>query len=96
MAEKYSRTDEHNLPDFKSHDEARRFLKEKHGRALQLVGKEEIDGEMIYFYDLILNREVYVKGMNELIMKGHSSGLEFLMSSQRIEIWEDGRIHMIH
>ena len=96
MTQKYSREDEANLPEFKSYEEAWAYFKEKHGKAFQMVDSEVIDGEKIYFYNLILDRETYERCMKEMENNGYSSGLDLIMSYQRIEIWEDGRIHMIH
>lgn len=96
MLNKYSREDEANLPEFKSHDEAREYFKKKHGSDFMMIGSDEIDGEKIYYYALILNREEYNKGMERLERTGYADGLSLLNSYQKIEIWENGNIHMIH
>lgn len=93
---KYSREDEASLPDFKSHDEARAYFKDKHGDDFMMTGSDFIDGEKIYFYALVLNRDDYEKGMEELERIGYSYGLSLINSYQKIEIWESGNIHMIH
>lgn len=92
----YSRKDENNLPKFGNHRQARLYFKNKHGDQFFLVDSDSIDGEKVYFYNLILNPEVYEKGMSALIHKGHYSGFDFIESYQRIEIWESGQVHMIH
>lgn len=93
---KYSREDEANLPDFSSHDEAREYFKEKHGSDFVMTDSEIINGQKIYFYALILNRDDYEKGMQRLATTGYTDGLSLMNSYQKIEIWEDGSIHMIH
>lgn len=96
MAENYSREDEANLPEFKSYGEALAYFKEKHGKDFQFASGDFIDGQKIYFYHLIVDRETYERCMKEMENNGYSSGLDLIMSYQSVEIWEDGRIHMIH
>lgn len=93
---KYSREDEANLPSFSSHDEARKYFKEKHGSNFQMIDSEVINGQKYYFYNLILDEKAYNNGMEELTEKGYTSGLELMNSYQKIEIREDGFVHMIH
>lgn len=96
MLKSISRNDEANLPDFKSHDEARTYFKNIYGDSFQMTDSDVIDGMKIYFYKLILNQVAFNKGITELKEKGFSSDIDFMMSTQDIEIWEDGRIHVLH
>lgn len=91
-----SRQEENELPNFGSHDEARKYFKEKYGDMFQLLRSEMIDGEKIYFYNYIVDYDAFRKGNEELRDKGFIAGMEFAESAQPIEIWEDGRIHIIH
>lgn len=96
MANQYSRVEENNLPEFESYGDALAYFKEKHGKDFQFASAEIIDGQKIYFYHLILDRETYERCMNEMQNNGYSSGMDLIMSYQSVEIWEDGRIHMVH
>lgn len=96
MKKGYSREDEYNLPQFNSHDEARAFFKEQHGNDFQLVDSDFIGDKKIYFYYLILDHKAFDKGQQEMNDNGVTYGMDFLNSFQKIEIWEDGNIHMLH
>lgn len=96
MVKKISRNEEASLPNFKSHKEAREYFKNIYGDSFQMTDSGFIDGMKIYFYKLILNSDVFWNGVKELKEKGFVSGVEFVLSSQEIEIWEDGRIHILH
>lgn len=93
---KYTREMEANLPEFESAAEAREYFKEKHGKNFVLLFSDVIDGMKIYFNNLVLNEEVYERSLRYLGNDNDIDGLELLNSYQRIEIWEDGRVHMIH
>lgn len=43
-----SREEEAEIPDFKSHEEARKYFKERYGDAFQLSEPFKIDGEQVY------------------------------------------------
>lgn len=92
-----SREEEHALPEFKSHTEARAYFKEKYGDDFQMTGSDTIDGEKIYFYKLILDRKAHKELMDQLMTKGYGAMTkEMLFSSQDIQIWETGGIHIVH
>jgi hypothetical protein len=91
-----SRKEEYELPEFKSHDEARAYFKEKYGDNFQMMDSDYIDGKKIYFYKLIVNKKEWEKGIKEMQENGYTSGMGFAMAAQPIEIWEDGGIHIIH
>lgn len=93
---KISRNEEANFPNFSSHDEARDFFKNAYGERFVMTGSEMIADMKVYFYYLILDPEIFADGQKKL-QQGHSvSGLEYLNSHQPIEIFEDGRVHVIH
>lgn len=92
-----SREEEAMLPEFKNHDEARAFFKDKYGDRFQLKYSDVIDGKKIYFYVLILNEQAYREGRELLEEKGFMPFDEkFFFSTQDIEIWADGGIHILH
>ncbi len=84
------------IPQFNSHDEARAHFEEKYGENnFQLV--EEIsdkDEGTFYLYKLILDPEAYEKGTEEIKQKGYCSNNEFIQSTQRIKIMENGEVHI--
>lgn len=61
-----------------------------------MMNSEMIDGMKIYFYSLILDNEIFKDGQEKLGQGEPVSGLDFMNSYQPIEIWEDGRIHIVH
>jgi hypothetical protein len=98
-----SRQEEAELPEFKSHDEARAYFKEKYGDAFQLSDSDVIDGRKIYFYMYIVDWDRFNK-MQEYMRKQNSRLLNaadpetngFIDSYQSVQIWEDGEIHIVH
>lgn len=96
MTQKISRKDEETIPQFHSHEEARKWFKEKYGNDFMLTDVEEIGEETCYFYVLILDRSEHEKGQLELKEKGYLVGTEFLNSYQSIEIMESGFVHIVH
>lgn len=94
---KISRKAEAEFPKFDSHENARKFLKNKYGDSFVMASSEVINDEKIYFYHLILDRKKYFDGLKKLEEDGFiMDSLDYLNSHQPIEIWEDGRIHIIH
>lgn len=93
---KISRQDEQDLPDFSSHEEAREYFKGLYGKNFMLTESQVIDDEKLYFYILILNSDAYYAGQKQLADEGIVYGLEYMDSLQSVEIWEDGRIHVVH
>lgn len=92
-----SREEEYRLPRFESHDEARKYFKDKYGDNFQLMDSDTMDGEKIYFYKLILDKEAYY----EMIAKLESNGVipmceKYLFCTQNIQISENGRVHIVH
>lgn len=96
-----SRTEEANIPKFNSHDEARAYFKEKYGDNFMMMDSAIIDGMKLYFYDLILNKEAYIlmqekKRQSPIMLDTSTITEEMFFSSQRIEIFENGNIHILH
>lgn len=92
-----SREEEYALPKFKSHQEAREYFKEKYGDDFQMTDSNVIGGEKIYFYKLILNKEAFKEMHRQMKENGYASCTkEMMFSSQDIQIWENGGIHIVH
>lgn len=91
-----SRKFEEQLPEFQSHDEARTYFKNDFGSNFQLNNSEEIDEEKVYFYYLIVHKENFYKFQKEMRKNGYSSGTEGMMSYHSVEIWDDGRVHIVY
>lgn len=107
LLEKYrqlgiSRTEEASFPEFQNYSSAIQWLNEKYG-AEKLILIDILDLNLpsgkIYCYDYILDKETYKKGEKLLLQNKIISGeesMKFMLSSQRIEIHENGNIHVIH
>lgn len=92
-----SREEEHKLPNFNSHKEAREYFKKLYGIDFQLINVGEIDEEKMYFYKLILDREVYIDMIEELELNGMVAMDEKrAFCSQDIQISESGVVHIVH
>lgn len=90
-----SRDFEKDLPQFSSHLEAKDFFEDLFGDDFVLKSVEKIDNESVYFYEIIHNRNMWEKFMKDLSAHGYASGIEGLMSSQDVQIWESGNVHII-
>ncbi|EJP81998.1 hypothetical protein [Bacillus cereus] len=92
-----SREAESQIPSFSSHDEARSWFKGIYGDSFQLTDSEIIEGQKCYFYFLILDESEFLRGQNDLQKNGFmADASKYLGSYQKIEIFEDGRIHIVH
>ena len=93
-----SRQDEARLPKFSSHTLAREHFIQTYGDHFVaadsfLIGDERICHE----YHLVLNPEAYAAGMSKLRTgQGFSDDGAFLHSYQKIEIMDDGSVHVLH
>lgn len=109
-ARKISREEEARLPGFSSHVEAREYFSRKYGANFVAVGSFPLGDERIcYEYHLILDRNAYAHGMRTLYESsqdkadsstssspGTTSGLQLLRSYQKIEVMDDGSVHILH
>lgn len=55
-----TREDEHNLPDFTSHDQARAYFKKRYGDKFQLEYSIELKGRKLYFYQLCCTQSIQI------------------------------------
>ena len=96
MAEKFTREEELNLPEFKSAEEAYAYFRQRFGKDFSYQGTQMVGDRECWFCNLILDRDVYKKGMKELRMGTPVMGLEFARSYQPFELFESGHIHIIY
>lgn len=93
---KMTREFERNLPAFKSQAKAEAYFKEIYSDSMKLVGIEEIDSQDCYFYDVIYNHDLYNKFMENVAKNsGYQVSTEEMFSYQRVEIFEDGNVHIV-
>lgn len=85
-----------DLPEFSSHQEARNWFKDLFGDDFMLTDSMDIDGEKMWDYELVIDRPAWKKGMKEMNEKGFSSGVEFMMATHTIQIFDSGKIHVVH
>jgi len=93
---KISRKEEAGFPDFKSHDEARAYFKEKYGYIFQMMDSFMIDDQKCYTYKLLFDVEAFLKGQEELNKNGFTISEDFMFCCQDIQIMEDGYVHVVH
>ena len=91
-----SRQAEAELPGFMSHEEAQNYLQNKYGERFVMVSSDVIDEMKVYFHALVLEPSVFEEGQKKIRQGEYDLGEEYLESYQSIEIFEDGRIHIIH
>ncbi|WP_103652723.1 hypothetical protein [Bacillus thuringiensis] len=98
-----SREEEAGIPDFKSYEEAREYFKEKYGDAFQLSESLEVDGEQVYLYMHIVDKEKFnemqeyrSKHNTRFINAGNPETKGFMESYQSIQVFEDGRVNITH
>lgn len=96
MAEKISREEEAKIPRFESHKEARKWFVMKYGDDFEYCTSEIYGEEICYFYNLILDREVYEAENRKLIERRLGDAMALLNSYQSIEIMTTGAVHIIH
>ena len=92
-----TREEEANIPEFSNYGEARDWFANKYGDAFVLAGTDDsYDGGTVFTFHLILDRSVYEDGGKKLSAGETIHGMEFILSYQPIEIFEDGHIHIVH
>lgn len=55
-----SREEEHALPDFKSHEEARTYFKKKYGNNFKLEDSITVGDRKLYFYKLFSVQDIQI------------------------------------
>lgn len=85
---------EADLPEFHSQDEAFHFFKRLFGEDIKLSDIDLVDGQKLYHYTLVVNRPAYETGIQDLEKQGYSTGVDFMMATHEIQIYENGRLHI--
>lgn len=92
-----SRKAEAEIPEFDSHENARYYFKNKYGDSFVMANSMMVQDEKVYIYHLILDRKNYFDGVKKLQADGFiKDSLDFINSYQPVEIFESGRIHIVH
>lgn len=86
---------EQDLPVFGSHSEAADWFRSLFNGAFIFVEVMEAAGaEQYYQYDIIHDREIWERRQRNLREKGSASGPGMLLCAQRVDIYEDGSVHL--
>jgi hypothetical protein len=88
--------EESEFPMFNSHQEAIEYFKTQYGDDFILKSSKEIDGETVYVYVLVVDREAFKSGQEKLARFEIVQGSEFTDSFQSIDISENGDIFIAH
>ncbi|MBW4080572.1 hypothetical protein [Paenibacillus sp. S150] len=86
---------EADLPKFGSHEEAAGWFRGLFGDNFIFI--EEMDAansEKYYLYDIIHDKELWERRQKDLQEKGTANGLGMLLCTQRVDIYEDGSVHL--
>lgn len=97
-----SREEEAKIPTFSNHSEAIKWFEEKYKEDFVLSDVTEIDDQEVFFCIYVVDRETHNR-MKEY-MKKNMTGLipqteetkGFMESYQPIQIYGDGRVHIVH
>jgi hypothetical protein len=91
-----TRSFESDIPSFASHKEAQAWFEELFGDDFVLADTTMVDGEKLWIYTLIVNRSEWEAGREQLRELGYSSGMGFMMSTHKIEIFDSGNVHIVY
>ena len=83
------------MPNFKSHEEARTYFKNLYGDRFLLRGNDMRDGTRVTMYHLVKNPEVYqpyMEGFSHEIQH-EITNMDIFKSYNTIEIDENGNVH---
>lgn len=86
---------EADLPTFASHEEAAAWFLSLF--ADDFIFVEEMDAansKKYYLYDIIHDRDIWERRQRDLRDKGTANGLGMLLCTQRVDIYEDGSVHL--
>lgn len=82
------------MPDFRSHEEARAWFKEKFQDRFLLRNSDISEGKRVFYYHIIKDPEVYQHYMESFAspVKHEITNIETFASYSTVEISEDGDI----
>ena len=83
------------MPNFKSHEEARTYFKNLYGDRFLLRGTDIREGTKVTMYHLVKNPEVYQPYMESFSheVKHEITNMDVFKSYNTIEIDENGNVH---
>ncbi|MNI06776.1 hypothetical protein D3C73_597680 [compost metagenome] len=86
---------EADLPPFTSREEAASWFRSLFADNFIFVEEMDTAGTgKYYLYDIIHDRELWERRERDLQEKGTANGLGMLLCTQRVDIYEDGSVHM--
>ncbi|AIQ47468.1 hypothetical protein R70723_17435 [Paenibacillus sp. FSL R7-0273] len=86
---------EQDLPVFRSRSEAAEWFSSLFNENFVFVEVMEAAGtEQYYQYDIIHDREIWERRQRDIREKGTASGPGMLLCAQRVDIHEDGSVHL--
>lgn len=91
---------ETNLPAFNCHDEAYDYFEERFSQ-FRFAGSVVIDGQFCKFYDVVYDSDLYLRFLESKVsalMDGSrlvEPTSDYLDCYQRVEIFEDGNVHIV-
>ncbi len=89
--------DHKKLPSFTNNADAIKWFKSTYGDKFIYVESDYLREQKCYIYYLILDELAYFSGHSELKNIGRvTKPMRFLASHQKIEIFEDGHIHIYY
>ena len=91
-----SREEEAAFPEFKSFQDAWMFFVGRYDKDMMLESVEEIDGVKCYFCALVIDWEVYREMLRAVVAGQALVGMRYIECRQPIQIFEDGRVHIVH
>ena len=96
MAKKITREEEGKLPSFDNHRDAINWFKYKYIHDFRWFGTDTVGDEICHFCAIILDRKAFETGRGMLLQGNAVAGTDYLNSFQVIEIFQSGRIHIVH
>ncbi|WP_409299858.1 hypothetical protein [Peribacillus sp. SCS-155] len=96
LHQKITIEEESTFPLFSSYEEASAFFIAKYGEDFILKSAQEIEGEKVYVYILVVDREAYEEGQKKLARFEIIKGTEFTDSFQSIGISENGDLFIAY
>lgn len=91
-----SREEEAEFPEFENFQDAWDFFVGKYDKDMVLESMDIIGGKNCYFCALITDWESY-KEMGRMFEAGEPvMGMKYIECRQPIQIFEDGRVHIVH
>lgn len=88
---------ERDLPDFNSHAEALIFFENLFGKDFEAMYTEPFEeGTKITFARIVHNREALDEQEKAMSKNGYVAvGIEGMLATQAVQIFSDGRVHMV-